>query len=128
MQETGANYSALITKLDEFIRKYYKNRLVKGIIYSITLLLAFYLTVTVTEYYAHFDTGMRTFLFWSFVLANLGFIGFYIADPLMRMNKLGRIISHEQASAIIGKHFSQVQDKLINVLQLKRDSELHPDS
>jgi hypothetical protein len=124
MQQTGANYNSLIAKLDEFIRKYYKNRLVKGIIYSITLLLAFYLTVTVTEYYAHFDKGMRTFLFWSFVLANLGIIGLYIADPLLRMNKLGKIISHEQASDIIGKHFTQVQDKLINVLQLKRDSEL----
>jgi hypothetical protein len=123
MQPSASSYNALIAKLDEFIRKYYKNRLVKGVIYSITLSLAFFLTVTVTEYYAHFDTGMRTFLFWTFVLCNLGIIGYYIIDPLLRMNKLGRIISHEQASAIIGRHFTTVQDKLINVLQLRKVAE-----
>ena len=123
MQSTGNGYRELITRLDEFIRKYYKNRLVRGVIYSIALVLAFYLSVTVLEYYAHFGKGARTFLFWSFVLANLSIIGFYIVDPLLRMNKLGKIISHEQASDIIGKHFPEVQDKLLNVLQLQKVAE-----
>jgi hypothetical protein len=52
----------------------------------------------------------------------------YVAYPVLKMNKLGKIISHEQASEIIGKHFPEVQDKLLNVLQLKKLSELPPDS
>ena len=123
MQEFGNNYDNLIAKLDGFIRKYYKNRLVRGAIYSVALLLGFYLTVAIMEYFAHFDTGMRTFLFWTFILSNLVIIGRYIVDPILRMNKLGKIISHEQASEIIGKHFTEVQDKLINVLQLKKEAD-----
>jgi hypothetical protein len=126
MEQYTSSYDSLIARLDEFIRKFYKNRLIKGVIYSTALLLAFYLTVTLLEYYAHFNTGMRTFLFIAFTLSNLLLIGRYIIDPLLRMNKLGKVISHEQASAIIGTHFSEVKDKLINVLQLKKESESGP--
>src|SRR5687768_11243269 len=114
------NYDTLIAKLDEFIRKFYKNQLIRGLIYSTAVVLGFFLAVAVLEYYAHFDTGMRTFLFYSFVLTNLFIITRLIVIPLMKLNKLGNIISHEQASEIIGKHFTQVQDKLLNVLQLKK--------
>jgi hypothetical protein len=34
------------------------------------------------------------------------------------MFRLGKVISHEQASQIIGEHFPNVKDKLLNTLQL----------
>jgi len=117
------NYDSLIGKLDEFIRKFYKNQLIRGGIYTIAVFLVFYLTVVLLESFAHFGTDMRTFLFYAFILTNLFIIGTLIVIPLMKLNKLGKIISHEQASDIIGKHFSEVQDKLLNVLQLKKSAE-----
>jgi len=36
--------------------------------------------------------------------------------------RLGKMISHEEASRIIGTHFKDVKDKLLNVLQLKSQS------
>lgn len=36
--------------------------------------------------------------------------------------KLGKLISHEEAAKIIGTHFTDVKDKLLNVLQLKSQS------
>ena len=42
----GDNYNILIKKLDEFIRKYYKNLVLKGFIYSLAVLMVFYLLVT----------------------------------------------------------------------------------
>ena len=65
------NYQLLIEKLDAFIRKYYKNQLIRGTIYSFTLSLAFYLLVTSIEYFAHFNTGLRTTLFYAFVFLPL---------------------------------------------------------
>lgn len=35
------------------------------------------------------------------------------------MFRLGKVISHTQAAEIIGRHFPNVQDKLLNTLQLK---------
>jgi hypothetical protein len=110
----------LIKKLDEFIRKYYKNQLIKGLIYSCGLILGFYLVVALLESYAHFDTTVRTILFYTLILSILGITGRYILIPLSKLNKIGSVISNEQAAEIIGKHFSEVKDKLLNVLQLKK--------
>src|ERR1035437_6249772 len=117
---TTTNYQSLIEKLDGFIRKYYKNQLLRGLIYSMGLVLLFFISLTVLEYYAHFNAAIRTVLFYSFI-ASSGFILVkYIAIPLSKLYKLGQLISHEEAAKIIGKHFSNVQDKLLNVLQLQQ--------
>ena len=42
----------LIEKLDGFIRKYYKNRLLKGLIYSSTLLCSFFLFAILHTFFA----------------------------------------------------------------------------
>ena len=115
----SSNYQNLIEKLDEFIRKYYKNLLLRGVIYSTALVLLFFVSATTLEYFAHFNSAVRTVLFYSFVLASLFILVKYIAIPVSKLYKIGKIISHEEASAIIGKHFSNVQDKLLNVLQLQ---------
>jgi uncharacterized protein DUF4175 len=115
----SGNYLTLIQKLDEFIRKYYKNLLLRGLIYSVGLVLLFFISVTVIEYFAHFDTGIRTILFYSFLASTLFVLTRFVAIPLSKLYKLGQVISYEDAAAIIGKHFSDVQDKLLNVLQLQ---------
>ncbi len=122
---TNSNYQTLIEKLDEFIRKYYKNQLLRGLIYSIGLILLFFVSVTVLEYFAHFNIAVRTVLFYSFVAAT-GFIFVkYIAIPASHLYKMGKVISYTDAATIIGKHFSNVQDKLLNVLQLQTQSEIN---
>ena len=117
------SYQLLITRLDAFIRKYYKNQLVRGAIYAFTLSLAFFLLVTSLEFIGHFNIGLRTVLFYLFVGAILFILGKFVFNPLMHLYRFGKIISHEQAAEIIGKHFGNVQDKLLNVLQLKKQSE-----
>jgi hypothetical protein len=116
----------LIAKLDEFIRKYYKNQLIKGLIYASGLVFAFYLVVALLEYYAHFDTTFRTVLFYSLIGGVLAILGNYVLVPLFKLNKMGAIITNEQAAEIIGKHFAQVKDKLLNVLQLKKVASENP--
>ena len=64
-------------------------------------------------------------MFYAFVLVNLSLIIYYFIVPLFQINKIGKIISHEQAAEIIGKHFTDVSDKLINTLQLKKLSEIN---
>ena len=118
-------YQTLIDKLDEFIRKYYKNQLIKGGLYSFSAVLLFYISVTVLEYFAHFDTLVRTFLFYAFLTTASYILIRLVIIPLMKLNKLSSVISHEQAAEIIGKHFGTIQDKLLNVLQLKQLSQDH---
>lgn len=46
----------------------------------------------------------------------------------MKFFRLGSTISNEQAAAIIGDHFGNVKDKLLNVLQLNEQARNNPDS
>ena len=111
-------YDILIYKLDRFIRKYYKNQVLKGGIYSFGMLLVFYLTVVFIEYYGRFNVGFRTILFYSFIIGSLGIIAKFIIAPLIQLYHLGERISHQKAAGIIGNHFSEVKDKLLNAMQL----------
>src|ERR1700751_129376 len=116
---SGEANNIIHQKLDEFIRKYYKNQLIRGLIYSTGLVLLFFISVSSLEYFAEFSTTIRTVLFYSFLLTCSYVIGRYIVVPVLKLNSFGSIISYNQAASIIGSHFSNVQDKLLNVLQLQ---------
>lgn len=116
------NYHLLINKLDSFIRKYYTNKLIKGILFTIALILILFLAFNMLEYQFYFSTGARKAMFFGFVLASMAAIGYWIFLPLLHYFRLGRVISHQQAASIIGDHFGDVEDKLLNILQLKEQS------
>lgn len=117
------NYKILIRRLDEFIRKYYKNQLIKGGLYFVAAALLFYLVLNTLEYFGNFGIGGRTALFYLYLLTNLVILGKLVIIPLLKLYKYGKIITHEDAANIIGKHFPEVQDRLLNTLQLKKISE-----
>jgi len=119
----SGNKTSLHGKLDAFIRKYYKNQLIKGLIYGTGLVLAFFLLAIIFEYFGQFETTGRTVLFWTFIFTSAFVLGKYIVIPLAKLGRMGRIITHEQAAKIVGDHFSDVQDKLLNTLQLNQMSE-----
>ncbi|MES2566252.1 MAG: hypothetical protein V4565_05265 [Bacteroidota bacterium] len=112
----------LIQKLDEFIRKYYKNQLVKGLLYTSGLLVAAFLFLVVAEYLAEFGTVTRTILFYLFLIVSGFVMSRFIIIPVLKLNKLGSIISYDEAARIVGTHFSNINDKLLNTLQLQRNS------
>ncbi|MDD5693757.1 MAG: hypothetical protein PHD61_00425 [Bacteroidales bacterium] len=116
----NSNYALLIYKLDHFIRKYYKNLIIKGLIYSVTLIVLFYLLMSVLEFIGHFSIPVRTLLFYGFPGIILIILVRFICIPAFKLFKIGKIITHEQAAGIIGRHFPEVRDKLLNTLQLSQ--------
>ena len=121
------NYQLLIAKLDQFIRKYYINQLLRGLLYSIGWVLLLFLVVNVLEYFYYFNQAGRKTLFYSFLATSIFAFGGWVVVPALRYFRLGPVISHEKAAQIIGQHFQLVQDKLLNVLQLKEQSESQAD-
>ncbi|MEN8957412.1 MAG: DUF4175 family protein [Flavobacteriales bacterium] len=113
----------LLQKLDEFVRKFYKNKLVRGLIYTFTIVFLFFLSMIVLEYFGNFSSKARTGLFFGFMgIALVTFVN-YIAIPLVKLFKLGKFIDYETAAQIIGTHFESVKDKLLNTLQLIKNNE-----
>ncbi|WP_316735601.1 DUF4175 family protein [Pedobacter aquatilis] len=122
------NYNELIRKIDEFIRKFYLNKILRGSIYSAAILLALYLLIFLSLYYLNPGAVFKTFIFFSFLIVAAGVIGLLIIKPLLSMLKLGKHLSFDEASVIIGNHFSDIKDKLLNTLQLQRLSENLPEN
>ncbi|MDX2001518.1 MAG: DUF4175 family protein [Chitinophagales bacterium] len=116
------NYDLLIEKLDQFIRKYYLNQLLRGLIYASASILALFLIINTIEYFAYLPSLGRKILLFGFLSITAFITARWIVAPLVGYYRLGKIISHEQAAAIIGKHFSNVEDRLLNILQLKKQS------
>jgi hypothetical protein len=108
----------LIHKLDAFVRKYYKNQLLKGSIIFLGVFVLAFLGVALLEYFGRYTSGVRAVLFFFLLILSLGLLIRYILYPLSKLAKLGAQLSREQAAEIIGKHFTQVNDKLLNALQL----------
>jgi hypothetical protein len=108
----------LLYKLDVFIRKYYKNQLIKGGIFFLSLFLIFFLLANLLEYYGHFNIITRTFIFFIYLALNFAVFVFYILIPVLKLFRIGKILTKEKAAEIIGNHFKKVGDKLLNTLQL----------
>lgn len=123
MSNNLSNYDLLIRKLDQFIRKYYLNHVIRGTLYSAGVIIGLFVLFNLLEHQFYFDPIVRKFLFYGFIAISLGSLSFWVFNPLLKYFKLGKQIDHEQAASIIGNHFNSVEDKLLNVLQLKKQSE-----
>src|SRR5690606_22038339 len=90
-----------------------------GALYSVGLLVGFFLVAALLEYFGRFGTTARTVLFWSLMSAATVVLVRFIVLPLIKLFRLGPVISHAEAARIIGTHFGEVKDKLLNTLQLR---------
>jgi len=112
------NERVILKKLDIFIRKYYKNQILKGSILFLTLLLAGFLLIVFSEYIFHFGQVIRSVLFFMFIICAIFLFVWFLCIPALKLLKIGKILTYNQAAKIIGDHFSDIEDKLLNTLQL----------
>ncbi|MGO4773691.1 hypothetical protein ACEN2I_18720 [Flavobacterium sp. W22_SRS_FK3] len=110
--------SAIYQKLEAFIKKYYTNELIKGGLLFIGFGLLYFLFTLFIEYFLWLKPLGRTLLFWLFVGVEVFLLFRFILFPIFKLFKLQKGIDYNQASAIIGNHFTEVSDKLTNFLQL----------
>ena len=122
-----STFGIIQQKLEQFIKKFYTNELIKGAILFFAIGLLYFLITLLVEYVLWLSPTGRTILFWTFVAVEAALFIRFIAFPLAKLFKLQHGITQEEAATIIGNHFPQVSDKLLNVIQLNqnyRESEL----
>lgn len=114
------DYKYIINKLEHFIKKYYANELLKGVILFFAIGLLYFLLTLFVEYVLWLNPTARTILFWCFVFVELALFIKFILLPLLHLFKLRKGIDYKKASGLIGYHFPEVNDKLLNILQLNQ--------
>jgi hypothetical protein len=111
-------FNSIHQKLESFIKKYYTNELIRGVLFFIGLGLIYFLFTLFIEYFLWLQPKGRTFLFWFFITVEVFLLVRFILFPIFKIFKFQKGIDYTQASLIIGTHFSEVNDTLLNYLQL----------
>ncbi|MBK0369644.1 coiled-coil domain-containing protein [Flavobacterium agrisoli] len=113
----------IFSKLENFVKKFYTNELIKGMILFLGLGLLYLLFTLFVEYFLWLSPAFRTLLFWIFIAVEVFLAVRLILFPLFKLFKIQKGIDYEEASKIIGNHFFDVKDKLLNFLQLSKLNE-----
>ena len=109
-------------KLDSFVRKYHRNEMLRGCLILGASLPMAWLAVIGLEAFGRFGTSARTALFYLFVAVVAWVAVRYILLPVMRLIRLQAGLNHDDAARIIGRHFPEIEDRLLNTLQLQESS------
>ncbi len=110
-------------KIRQFLKKYYLDKLYKGIIFFVIILLATFIAFSLFEYFSYSNTVVRSILFYSFIALAVGVGIAYLIIPALKIAGLGKQLTNEEIAGIIGKHFSQIDDKLLNLFELQQQME-----
>lgn len=122
-------HDLLTQNIELFIRKFYRFKLLKGILMAVLLLCSALLFFSAIEFFAYLPPSIRMVIFYLFIGLSLYILVFYLAIPLYRLFRYRKQMSDLDAAILIGRHFSeQVNDKLLNTLQLKEKIKLQPEN
>ncbi len=108
----------IINRLGEFIKKFYLNELLKGVVLAAVIFGLFTLLLLVTEHFFRLNSLGRGFLFFTLVFSLIAVSYRYILLPLAGLTGLKRDLSEENAAKLIGERIDAVGDTLLNRLQL----------
>ncbi len=110
-------------KLNEFRKRYYLNQIVKGAVFTSLIFLVLYVFFVTFEGIFWFNSLIRTTFF--LILVGLPSWVFYktLLFPLLNYFNVGKTLSDEQAARIIGEHFPEISDKLLNYIQLSNSNQ-----
>ena len=115
--------NTLINRVEAFIKKFYLNALIRGLLMSAMLLSLLVLVVNTLEYFGWFPGWMRLTLLILFAVGFIYILLFSLAIPAYKLLRYRKQMKVEEAARLIGIHFPEVNDRLVNTLQLLKQNE-----
>lgn len=112
-------FNILVDKLNSFKLKYYYYQLLRGVAIWLFFVLVVYTSFSLIEYFAYFSTEIRKTVFFGFIIFSGLLLVQFIGIPLFRMFHILKPIDLKATTKIIQKHFTGIEDKLLNIIELK---------
>ncbi len=112
------NFNILVNKLNAFKRKYYSFKLIKGLVLTLFILLALFTAFSLIEYLVYLSSEMRKIIFFGFLIFSLLLLLQFIVVPLLKLLHVLKPIDLKSTTVLIQKHFSDIEDKLLNIIEL----------
>ena len=112
------NFNILVNKLNSFKFKYYGYQVIKGLLLTLFTALVLFMLFSILEYSIYLPSNIRKLLFFGYLIfTGLLFIQF-VGIPLLKLTRVLKPIDITQTSKIIQTHFSEIKDKLLNIIEL----------
>ncbi len=110
----------LIHKIQNFVKRYYWNELLKGSLLFLCIVLAAFIAIVLLEYFSFLNSTVRLVLLIFFILLTSVTTIVYIIIPIIKLLGLGKQLTSSEIASIIGRHFPEIDDKLLNLFQLQQ--------
>jgi len=115
------NYKQFVDKLNSYIRKFYLYRLIRGLMLFILLLIVYWSSVALLEYYSYFEPGIKLGIaLLTFILTLFIFI-YFIVKPFIKLLGVGKILTFYDVSIHLSKKYPEIKDRLINIIELSNE-------
>lgn len=116
------NYKQFVDKLNNYIRKFYFYRLIRGFILFILVGLIYFSCISILEYFSYFDPRIKFLIvFISLFFSSIIFIHFLLI-PVLKLIGFGKQITYYDVSAQLNSSYPEIKDKLINIVELANNS------
>ncbi len=111
----------LFEHLEAYRKKFYLNRVIRGGIILGLIFSSFLLLFVLGEGFFGFSSIVRTIIFFAFNLGFFGVLAYMVIWPLFQMLKLANGIGEMDVAQMIRSHFPEIDDKVVNLIQLKQN-------
>lgn len=112
------NYNILVDKLNSFKLRYYSFKLLKGVFVSMFFILIVYTSFSVIEYFVYLSSDIRKIVFFGFLIFSGFLLIQFVGIPILKMVHILKPIDLKTTTKIIQKHFSGIEDRLLNIIEL----------
>ena len=112
-------FNILVDKLNSFKLKYYSYKLLKGVVTSFFFILMVFTAFSVIEYFVFLSSEIRKIVFFGFFIFSVLLLVQFVIIPLLKMLHILKPIDLKTTTKIIQKHFSGIEDKLLNIIELR---------
>lgn len=112
----------LLGHIREYRRKYYMNQIIRGGIVLALITTSILFLSIMGEGLLGFSSGVRTGMIVALGIIFAGVLGYSVAWPASKLFNLSKPISDRDIAELVRRHFPDIDDKLVNLLELKGES------
>lgn len=108
-------------RIREFRQKYYRDKIIRGSLLLLLITSVVLFVVLLSEGLFGFSVGVRTFLVTALGLGFLGVGAYMVLWPVAQLYQLSKGLTELEIAGMVQRHFPVINDKLINLLQLRQN-------
>ncbi len=116
-------YKEIIDKLEKLVKREYAVAASIGIQKSLAFAVLLFSIFVLAEMLGHFSSGVRTALYFLFLLLSVSSFALLFLTPILKYFKILRKTNYFEAAKKVGEKFPSLKDDLVNSMQLVSSEE-----